>query len=72
VTQAEFRHEVWTTPDDLVTMATTRSPYLVAAPRRRRDLVDAIRELIAEPELAGRERFAMPWLTRVHRAARAD
>jgi hypothetical protein len=68
VTRAKFRHEVWTTPDDLVAMATTRSPYLVAAPPRRRDLVDAIRELIAGPELAGRRRFAMPYLTRVHAA----
>lgn len=72
VTRVEFRHEVWTTPDDLVTMVTTRSPYLVATPPRRRDLVDAIRALTAEPELAGRERFAMPYLTRVHRASLAD
>lgn len=68
VTQAEFRHEVWLTPDDLVALATTRSPYLVATPQGQRDLVDAVRQLTAEPELAGRDRFAMPHVTRVHRA----
>lgn len=68
VAQAEFRHEVWLTPDDLVALATTRSPYLVATPQAQQDLVDAVRQLTAEPELAGRERFAMPHVTRVHRA----
>jgi SAM-dependent methyltransferase len=68
VAQAEFRHEVWLTPDDLVAMATTRSPYLVATSQGQQDLVDAVRQLTTEPELAGRERFAMPHLTRVHRA----
>jgi SAM-dependent methyltransferase len=68
VAQAEFRHEVWLTPDDLVAMATTRSPYLVATPQGQRELVDAVRQLTADPALAGRERFAMPHLTRVQRA----
>jgi len=68
VTQAEFRHEMWLTPDDLVAMATTRSPFLVATPQGQQDLVDAVRQLIAGPELAGRERFAMPHVTHVHRA----
>jgi SAM-dependent methyltransferase len=68
VVQAEFRHELWLTPEDLVALATTRSPYLVATRQGRQDLLDAVRELIAGPELAGRERFAMPHVTRVHRA----
>jgi SAM-dependent methyltransferase len=68
VARAEFRHEVWLTPDDLVALATTRSPYLVATPQEKQDLVDAVRQLTAEPELAGRERFVMPHVTRVHRA----
>jgi SAM-dependent methyltransferase len=68
VTQATFRHEIWMTPDDLVAMTTTRSPYLVASPEERRELVEAVRRLIAEPGLTGRERFAMPYVTRVHRA----
>jgi SAM-dependent methyltransferase len=65
---ADFRHEMWLTPDDLVSLATTRSPYLVATPAAQRDLLDAVRRLIAGPELAGLERFAMPQLTRVRRA----
>jgi SAM-dependent methyltransferase len=68
VEQAEFRHEFWLTPEDLVGLATTRSPFLVADARGRQDLIDAVRELLAGPELAGRDRFAMPHLTRVHRA----
>jgi len=68
VAQAEFRHEVWLTPDELVALATTRSPYLVATPQGQQGLIDAVRQLTAEPELAGRERFAMPHMTRVHRA----
>lgn len=68
VATAEFGHEVWSTPDDLVAMATTRSPYLVAGPDERAALLDAIRRLMAEHGLAGR--FPMPHLTRVHRAQR--
>jgi len=66
--QAEFRHDVWLTPDDFVAMATTRSPYIVATAQGRQDLIAAVRGLLAGPELAGRERFAMPHITRVHRA----
>jgi SAM-dependent methyltransferase len=68
VEQAEFRHDVWSTPDDLVALAKTRSPYLVASPDEQQDLVAAVRRLTTEPELAGRERFPMPHVTRVHRA----
>jgi SAM-dependent methyltransferase len=66
--RAEFRHEVWLTPDDLVAVASTRSPYLVGPPERRQDLLDAIGRLVAS-DLAGQRRFPMPYLTRVHRAA---
>ncbi len=69
VERARFRHEQWTTPEDLVASATTRSPYLVATPRAQRELLDAIRRLMADPELAGRERFPVPLVTRVHRAS---
>ena len=68
VEQAGFRHDMWLTPDDLVAMATTRSPYLVATPQGQQELLDEVRRLTAEPELAGRDRFAMPHVTRVHRA----
>jgi len=65
---AEFGHDVWLTPGDLVGLATTRSPYLVATPQGQQDIVAAVRQLTAEAELAGRERFAMRHVTRVHRA----
>jgi SAM-dependent methyltransferase len=70
VEAAEFRHEMWLTPDDLIGLATTRSPYLVGTPEQRRDMVAAIRALVAETGLADRERFSMPHVTRAHRAAR--
>jgi SAM-dependent methyltransferase len=66
--EAEFRHGMWVTPDELVAMATTRSPYLVASPQGRQDLVDAVRGLATGPELGGRERFELTFVTRVHRA----
>jgi SAM-dependent methyltransferase len=68
VERAEFAHNVWYAPEDLVRLATTRSPYLVAGPRGRRALIDAVRDLLAGSELAGRERFPMPHITRVFRA----
>jgi SAM-dependent methyltransferase len=66
----QFRHEMWVTPDELEAMATTRSPYLIADDQGRRELVEAIRSLLAGPELAGRERILMPHLTRVWRTRR--
>jgi SAM-dependent methyltransferase len=69
VTGAEFRHELWLTADELVAMATTRSPYLVGTPEQQQRLIDNIRALLAaEPTLVGR--FPMPHLTRVQRATR--
>jgi SAM-dependent methyltransferase len=73
VTTAMFRHDVQMTPDGLVNLAMTRSPYLVASTAGRRELVDAVRRLITEPDLAGRDSFPMPNITRVYRAtARTD
>jgi len=68
VVQAEFRHGTWMTPDDLVALATTRSPFIVGTPPEQQALIDGVRELTAGPELAGRHRFAMPHVTRVDRA----
>ena len=68
VALAEFRHELWLTLDELLALTTTRSPYLVADPQGRRDLIDAVRLVAAEAALPARERFAMPHVTRVHRA----
>ena len=68
VATAEFRHDIPMTADGLVNLAMTRSPYLVATEAGRRDLLDAVRRLIAGPELAGRDSFPMPHVTRVCRA----
>jgi SAM-dependent methyltransferase len=68
VAEAEFRHEMPMTPDSLVALARTRSPYLVASPEQQHEVVAAVRELLAGPELAGRETFPMPHITRVRRA----
>jgi SAM-dependent methyltransferase len=68
VALALFHHEVWLGPDDLVALASTRSPYLVASAAERERLVGAVRGLIEEAGLA--DRFAMPYVTRVYRARR--
>lgn len=68
VGQATFSHDVGTTADDLIALATTRSPYLVGSAAEREDLLAAVRRLVTELGLTGR--FAMPHLTRVHRAIR--
>jgi SAM-dependent methyltransferase len=67
----EFPNDMWMTPDDLVAMARTRSPYLVASAAERHRMLAAVRGLLADPSLAGLDRFAMPHVTRVHRAYRA-
>jgi SAM-dependent methyltransferase len=68
VALAEFRHEMWLTLDELVGLTTTRSPFLVATRQGQQDLIDAVRRLAADAGLPGQERFAMPHVTRVHRA----
>jgi SAM-dependent methyltransferase len=70
VERASFTHDMWLTPDDLIAMAMTRSPYLVGTPDEREAMVVAIRDLLDSPELAGRDRIAMPHLTNVNRAAK--
>lgn len=69
-TRCDFRHEVPMTPEDLVAMATTRSPYLVAPEPERARLLADIRDLMVAAGLADCERFSMPHVTRVHRAYR--
>ena len=69
VTTGRFRHDLWLTADELVGMVTTRSPYLVGTPEQQRLLIAQVHELLtANPALVGR--FAMPHVTRVHRAVR--
>jgi SAM-dependent methyltransferase len=66
----EFRHDMWVTPEHLVVLATTRSPYLVADEQGRRDLISLIRALLRDHGLTDLERVAMPHITRVNRAFR--
>jgi SAM-dependent methyltransferase len=70
VESKRFRHEMLVTPDALVAMATTRSPYLVADDQGRRDLVAAIRALLNDFGLADQEHLLMPHVTQVNRARR--
>jgi len=70
VESERFRHEMLVTPDALVAMATTRSPYLVADEQGRRDLVAAIRALLNDFGLADQEHLLMPHITQVNRARR--
>jgi len=72
VTTAEFHHEMWVTPDEVVGMVSTRSPYLMASAADRAAMLDAVRDLLTGPELAGRGSFPIPYLTRVQRARRKE
>ncbi|GAB4059656.1 class I SAM-dependent methyltransferase [Catellatospora paridis] len=68
---AEFRHSVTQTPQGLLDLIATRSWYLVAPEDERRRLRDAVRELCAtHPDLAGRDSFALPYVTKVLRTVR--
>ncbi|GAA1040368.1 class I SAM-dependent methyltransferase [Virgisporangium ochraceum] len=63
----EFRHAMPMSPEGLLDLTRTRSPYLVASPSERETLLDAVRRLMTESGLAGR--FPLPLVTRVHRAS---
>ena len=63
---AEFRHEQTLTPGTLVELVDTFS-YVATSPDRAA-ILDQIRTLAAShPQLAGRETFVLPYLTRVYR-----
>lgn len=67
----EFRHVTRHTADTLLGMVATRSYYLTAGPRQRKEMDDAVRHLVAtHPDLAGRADFELPYVTRVYRARR--
>ncbi|MFF3852039.1 class I SAM-dependent methyltransferase [Micromonospora sp. NPDC002575] len=69
--RAEFAHRTTLTPDELVGLVRTRSYYLTAGPEQRRDLDRELRDLVAtHPDLAGRERFELPYRTLAVRATR--
>jgi SAM-dependent methyltransferase len=65
----------WSRPmnaDRLVELFSTRSYVIVAPEPERRRLLGEVRELTeTHPELAGRESFEMPYITRCFRAALA-
>jgi SAM-dependent methyltransferase len=68
VAVGEFNHDIWLRRDDLLALATTRSPYVVGTLAQRRDLLQAIEEMIAQFDLGGSDPIRMPHVTRVHRA----
>ncbi|MPZ28151.1 MAG: methyltransferase domain-containing protein [Micromonosporaceae bacterium] len=69
VARATFGHTTEHTPDTLVGLIATRSYYLTATPARQRELERRVRELCARhPDLAGRDRFPLPYRTEVYRA----
>lgn len=69
-----FERRRWTrvrlmTPDELVSMVTSRSSYLVAEPNAQREIVAGVRALLAaHPHTAGREQFEYPLNTTCYRA----
>jgi SAM-dependent methyltransferase len=68
-----FRHVTSLTPDSLVGLIATRSYYLTAPPQRQAELARRVRELCAtHQDLAGRDRFDMPYQTDVYRAVVAS
>ncbi len=57
------------TPAGLIDMVSSRSYVLVAEPAQRDQIIGGVRELLADdPELAGREQFELPYVTRCTRA----
>lgn len=70
VEQEQFHHTVWHTAGSLVGLVATRSYFLTASPERRRELERRVRHLCAtHPDLAGRDRFPLPYRTLVYRAS---
>lgn len=68
VQRAEFRHSVTQTPDGLVELVKSRSYYLTAAPARRAEMADAVRDLARR---LGQPRFELPYVTVAYRAIRS-
>lgn len=71
VVRTLVRWEHVLTPEDLVRLAATRSYAIVLPPAQREALLGRVRELVTtHPDLAGRERIAVPYVTRVYTAVR--
>ncbi|NJC64276.1 class I SAM-dependent methyltransferase [Planosporangium flavigriseum] len=70
--RADFRHSVTHTPQTLLELVRSRSFYLTSKPAKRAAVDAAIHDLCAtHPELAGRDEFELPYVTRAYRARRS-
>lgn len=71
--KAEFRHEQTLDLNELVGLVMSRS-YVITLAREEQDrIAERVVELTrTHPDLAGRDRFVMPYVTVTYRAARAD
>lgn len=71
VERTDVRWEHVLPPDDLVRLAGTRSYALVLPPDERAALLDRVRALVTtHPDLVGRHRVPVPYVTRVYTARR--
>lgn len=63
-----FPHEKPLSPEGLIRLVQSRSYYFTADEDRRHRIMEGVTELLNEhPLLAGRQRFAMPYVTHVYR-----
>lgn len=68
---ATFHHEQVLAPEEVVTLAASRSHTIWLPADRRTALLDAVADLVAShPDLAGRERISLPYRVDCHRATR--
>ncbi|KSW29638.1 class I SAM-dependent methyltransferase [Cellulomonas sp. B6] len=71
VLRTDVRWDHVLTPDELVRLAATRSYAIVLPPDERAALLDRVRTLVTtHPDLAGRPRVPVPYVTRVYTARR--
>ncbi len=67
--RAEFEWDRELDRETLVELVSSRSYVITATPTERERILAAVRELAAtDPELAGRERFPLPYVTQCFRA----
>lgn len=71
VLRTDVRWDHVLTPDELVRLAGTRSYAIVLPPDERAALLDRVRTLVTtHPDLAGRPRVPVPYVTRVYTTCR--
>ncbi|HLL64690.1 MAG TPA: class I SAM-dependent methyltransferase [Micromonosporaceae bacterium] len=71
IERAEFRHATTHNVESLLELVRSRSYYLTAPPEQRAVTEAAVRQLVdTHPDLADAAEFALPYVTRVYRAAR--